>query len=645
MTELATELRHRLREAGFCPLPCTGKRPAFDEWQKRTDPSPGDIDLWATVFPHAGNTGILTRLTPALDIDILNPDAAEAIEQLARARLEESGYVLVRIGRSPKRAILMRTDQPFRKITATMIAPNGRSDQKIELLCDGQQLVAFGTHPDTTRPYTWHGGEPGKIAWADLPYIGEAEARALVEDAAALLVAEHGYTRPQSKARRGDGFDAQAEASWADLITNVVSGRELHDTLRDLAAKCVAAGMGGGATVNMLRGLMASSTVPHDQRWQDRLADIPRMVSEAQAKFSQATAPPVALPFIAMTDWDATATPERQWAVRDRIPLRQPALFSGEGAVGKSIVELQLCVAHVLGRNWIGALPQQGPAIYLGAEDDADELRRRLAAIANHYGASFTDLIAGGFHLLSFAGEDVLLGVPNRAGRIVATPLFAKLVEAAGDIKPKHIGIDTSADTFGGNENDRSQVRQFVGLLRKLAIVADGSVVLLGHPSLTGISTGSGLSGSTAWHNSMRSRFYLTSPKPIEGEQPDGDLRVLQFLKNNYGRLGDSIVLRYRDGVYVPEPSTSFDQAVREQRIEEIFLTVLRKLIDRGQPVSPNKGPTYAPAIVAEHRDGKAYTSKEHAGAMSRLLDAKKIYVVTTGSPARLRSRLVIDPP
>jgi RecA-family ATPase len=153
------------------------------------------------------------------------------------------------------------------------------------------------------------------------------------------------------------------------------------------------------------------------------------------------------------------------------------------------------------------------------------------------------------------------------------------------------------------------------------------------------------LSGSTAWHNSTRSRFYLTSPKPVEGEQPDSDLRVLQFLKNNYGRLGDSIVLRYRNGVFVPEPSTSFDQAVREQRIEEVFLTVLRKLTDRGQPVSPNKGPTYAPAIVAEHRDGKAYTSKEHAGAMSRLLDAKKIYVVTTGSPARLRSRLVLDPP
>jgi RecA-family ATPase len=55
-------------------------------------------------------------------------------------------------------------------------------------------------------------------------------------------------------------------------------------------------------------------------------------------------------------------------------------------------------------------------------------------------------------------------------------------------LKPKHIGIDTSADVFAGNENDRAQVRQFISLLRKLAIVANGSIVLLSHPSLTGIN-------------------------------------------------------------------------------------------------------------------------------------------------------------
>jgi RecA-family ATPase len=323
--------------------------------------------------------------------------------------------------------------------------------------------------------------------------------------------------------------------------------------------------MEAGAVVNHLRALMEASLAPHDERWRERLDDVPRLVADAQ----QFAAAPRTITFVDMSSWSEDA-PAREWAVRDRLPLRQPALFSGEGATGKTIIELQLCAAHVLRREWLDTLPEPGPAIYLGCEDEADELHRRLADIARHYGAMFTDLINGGLHLICLAGEDALLGVPNRAGQIVPTPLFRELIEAAGDIKPKHIGIDTSADVYGGSEIDRGQVRQFIGLLRRLAIVANGSVVLLSHPSLQGINSGSGLSGSTGWHNSVRARMYLRSPQGEKDEQPDSDLRELQFLKNNYGRLAERVVLRYRNGVFVPEPSMSIiERAAREREIDD----------------------------------------------------------------------------
>jgi hypothetical protein len=44
-------------------------------------------------------------------------------------------------------------------------------------------------------------------------------------------------------------------------------------------------------------------------------------------------------------------------------------------------------------------------------------------------------------------------------------------------------------------------------------MVTKGSVVLIAHPSLTGINTGTGISGSTQWHNSVRARFYLKGYK------------------------------------------------------------------------------------------------------------------------------------
>ena len=98
--------------------------------------------------------------------------------------------------------------------------------------------------------------------------------------------------------------------------------------------------------------------------------------------------------------WDDEPVPPRSWAVHDRIPRRQPVLFSGEGAAGKSLLELQRAAAHVLGRDWIGFMPVHGPVIYFGAEDEQDEIHRRLADIAAYYRVKFRDLIDGGLHLV-----------------------------------------------------------------------------------------------------------------------------------------------------------------------------------------------------------------------------------------------------
>ena len=46
------------------------------------------------------------------------------------------------------------------------------------------------------------------------------------------------------------------------------------------------------------------------------------------------------------------------------------------------------------------------------------------------------------------------------------------------------IGIASSADVFAGNEIDRSQVRQLVRMLTRIAIVSNGGVMLITHPSL-----------------------------------------------------------------------------------------------------------------------------------------------------------------
>lgn len=258
----------------------------------------------------------------------------------------------------------------------------------------------------------------------------------------------------------------------------------------------------------------------------------------------------VQLTFCDIGAWAKQGPPPCDWAVPNRFPLRNVALFSGEGSVGKSILLMQLAAAHVLAKDWLGMLPEPGPVLYLNAEDEEAEMHRRLAAIATHYGASLTEL-KDHLHILALAGQDAVLAYPDRNGLIQATPLFHKLTEAARNIQPKLIGLDASADIFAGDENNRSQVRQFIGLLRDMAIRANAAVIIVAHPSLTGINSGTGLSGSTAWHNSVRARAYLRPTKTEDSAEPDQTLRQLDFMKSNYGPTAETVTLRWHKNVFM----------------------------------------------------------------------------------------------
>jgi AAA domain len=315
--------------------------------------------------------------------------------------------------------------------------------------------------------------------------------------------------------------------------------------------------------------------------------------------------PEVPLQFINVTAWYGQPVPNREWCVPNRIPMRNVTLFSGEGAIGKSIVSLQLSVAHALGKDWLGAMPEPGPALVVACEDDADELHRRLSLILNQYGATFEDL--KDLHPLSLAGQDALLATLDRNGLIKPTRLFNQLHAAACDTRPKLIVLDNSADVFGGSENDRAQVRQFIGILRGLAIAADAGVLLTSHPSLTGITSGSGISGSTAWNATVRSRLYMKRVKTEKDEEPDPDLRVIEVMKSNYGPVGETITLRWKEGVFVPVAAMgTLERLAADSAADDLFLKLLDRFQDQGRNLSDK--PTannYAPKMFATDPDGK----------------------------------------
>ena len=242
------------------------------------------------------------------------------------------------------------------------------------------------------------------------------------------------------------------------------------------------------------------------------------------------------------------------------------------------------------------------------------------------------------------AGLDAVLAEPDRLGKILETTIFPKLKSAAHALKPKLILIDPSADVFGGDEINRSQVRKFVSMLRGLAMEIDCAVMLLSHPSLTGLQAGTGTSGSTGWLNSVRSALYQEVPKGDNG--PDPECRVLKVVKANYGRTGEQIAVRWEDGIYVVDNGTdpSVENLVNTAA-DKLFLTLLSLFNSQEQNVSSKPGSNYAPAKMALHPQAKGFKKNQLAASMQRLMDAKRIKLVTSGSPSRQRSWLEVSEP
>ena len=120
------DIRLALQAAGYSPIPCKGKAPCLSEWQNKREVSEEEIRAWP-----GGNTGILTEHTTTLDIDILDPDAAQYVEDLVRDMFDEAGTVLVRVGSTLReRSRCARPSRSPRLFTASRIHTVGSTGSR-----------------------------------------------------------------------------------------------------------------------------------------------------------------------------------------------------------------------------------------------------------------------------------------------------------------------------------------------------------------------------------------------------------------------------------------------------------------------------------------------------------------------------------
>ena len=196
-------------------------------------------------------TGLLCGTLVAPDIDVLHPAAAAELVALAERML---GAAPRRTGLAPKTLFLYRTPRPFTKKCTRVFKIKDYGDaNRVEVLAQGQQFVAYAIHPGTKLPYTWAGDDPLTVPVPKLIEVSEDQVIAFVT-AADEVLARHGTPKTE-KAYESLNIGGNKEPlDVAEMITAIrAGGGGWEDKVTRLVGKLIREGMSLDMIIALLR--------------------------------------------------------------------------------------------------------------------------------------------------------------------------------------------------------------------------------------------------------------------------------------------------------------------------------------------------------------------------------------------------------
>ncbi|MGO3930845.1 AAA family ATPase [Rhodopseudomonas pseudopalustris] len=551
------------------------------DWLNQPDPDAADLNRWQRM---GAGIGIMTgQEALAIDADTLDQTCAGKI---LIAVMEHFGAVPTRIGRSPKALYLIRLSAPmqYTRVEFGPLNEQGRRVSRVECLSAGRQFVAHGVHPVTLQPYVW---TTPLVPQHQLPIFAPEQVQAFMAHLREILpntgeiVTEGAQTEIAQASLRGDPEKVRAAVKATPNNSAMFGSREAYRDFGyaikaalpddepeafEIFADWCARWEDGDNDPDVVAADWRRMKPPFRRgaNWLYELAEqhsggqfqkvdafFDKLPDEPESLFPK-DAPerpePITIKWVAPLDWEGVTPPVRRFKIANMIPDGEVTLLTGAGGVGKTLLAQQSMTCVALGRPFLGRRTAQCKVMMFLCEDSEDELHLRQRAINKALGVGMAD-VSDVLRIASRKYMDNLLCTWDRAtGTMKRSDVWHRLRDDAVKWGAGLIVVDTIADTFGGSEIDRSQVRQFVqACLGRLAQDIGGAVLALGHPSKAGQAVGGdGTSGSTAWHASVRSRLYLQHAS----QDGSGPFRRLENRKANYGAAGDTFMLRWHAGAF-----------------------------------------------------------------------------------------------
>lgn len=318
--------------------------------------------------------------------------------------------------------------------------------------------------------------------------------------------------------------------------------------------------------------------------------------------------------------------PDRHWFRPDWLGTGT-TVFPGFGGSGKSGVVQHEATAGALGRPYFAPAAAPYRSLVWNCEDEHDDMWRRQERICEHEDLSMGEL-PDKLQLVSRYGcDNALMAEVQRS--LITTSLFEELREQVNDLNVDVLWLDNAAHVFAGNHDDRTQVTQFINLLNGLVRGRPFGVVIVAHVSR---AQGSEFSGSVAWENAARMRWYLGSrlpdqPQFEDGADTDPNARFLAKRKSNYSAR-DHVRMTMHNGLLIPDqiaPTSTggLVSMLDERRADEVCLAGFHTLRGMGLlPTDAKSAADYLPKQLAAKKLMAGYGKNDMERAMHRLMSS-----------------------
>jgi hypothetical protein len=112
---------------------------------------------------------------------------------------------------------------------------------------------------------------------------------------------------------------------------------------------------------------------------------------------------------------------------------------------------------------------------------------------------------------------------------------------------------------------------------------------------------------------------------------------VLTRVKASFARRGETIELRWQDGVFIAQhESTGLFGSIEKRSCEGVFLDLLDRVIAEGRHVTDSNHSTrFVPKAFAQRKDRERFGKKDFERAMERLFEQRQIRPSSYKAPDR----------